>query len=108
VPEAIAYLAYSALIGASATAVMDVWAVARKRLLGIPALDYGLVGRWLVYLTRGRFRHNPIAASPAIKVERLIGWIAHYLIGIAFAAPRTRYSASASTGPAGSQVGCSS
>lgn len=84
--EAADYLLYAVLIGAGATAVMDVWAVARKRLLGIPALDYALVGRWLAYLTRGRFRHDPIAASPPVGGERLIGWTAHYLTGIAFAA----------------------
>ena len=46
------------LIGAGATVVMDLWVLARKRLLGVPAASYGLVGRW----------------------------IAHYVIGIAFAA----------------------
>ena len=80
------YLVCALLIGAGATAAMDIWALARKRLLGIPALDYGLVGRWLAYLARGRFRHDRIAASPAVRGERLIGWTAHYLIGIAFAA----------------------
>ena len=73
-------------IGLGATAVMDVWAIARQRLLGIPPLNYELVGRWLAYLTRGRFRHDPIAASPPVLGERAIGWIAHYVIGIAFAA----------------------
>jgi hypothetical protein len=34
---------------------------------------------------RGRFRHERIAASPSVKGERLIGWIAHYPTGIAFA-----------------------
>jgi Protein of unknown function (DUF2938) len=85
-PEAVRYLVYAILIGAGATAAMDIWTVARKRLLGIPSLDYGLVGRWLAYLARGRFRHGPIAASPPVQGERLIGWTAHYLIGIAFAA----------------------
>ena len=32
------YLVCTLLIGAGATAVMDIWAVARKRLLGIPSL----------------------------------------------------------------------
>ena len=85
-PEALNYLLCAVLIGAGATAVMDIWAAARKRLLGIPSLDYGLVGRWLVHLMRGRFRHEAIAASPPVQGERLIGWTAHYLIGIAFAA----------------------
>jgi hypothetical protein len=80
------YLMCALLIGVGATAVMDIWAAARKRLLGIPPLDYGLVGRWLAHLARGRFRHDPIAVSPPVQGERLIGWIAHYLIGIAFAA----------------------
>jgi hypothetical protein len=80
------YLAYALLIGAGATAVMDVWAIVRKRLLGIPAMDYGLVGRWLAWLVRGRFRHDRIAASPRVPGERLIGWTAHYAIGIGFAA----------------------
>ena len=85
-PEALDYLVCAVPIGAGATVVMDIWAVVRKRLLGIPPLDYGLVGRWLAHLVRGRFRHESIAASPPVQGERLIGWTAHYLIGIAFAA----------------------
>ena len=80
------YLVCTLLIGTGATAMIDLWAAARKRLLGVPSLDYGLVGRWLVHMTRGRFRHDRIAASPAVPRERLIGWTAHYVIGIAFAA----------------------
>jgi hypothetical protein len=73
-------------IGAGATAAIDLWALARQRLLGAPLPNYGLVGRWLAYLPRGRFRHDPISATPPVPGERLIGWTAHYLIGIAFAA----------------------
>jgi hypothetical protein len=85
-PEMIHYAFSAALIGAGATLATDIWGIVRKRLLGMAPLDYALVGRWLVYLTRGRFRHHPIAASPAVSHERAIGWISHYLIGIAFAA----------------------
>ena len=80
------YLVCALLIGAGATVVMDIWTVVRKQLLGTPPADYGLVGRWLAYLPRGQFRHNPIAASSPVRGELLIGWIAHYAIGIAFAA----------------------
>jgi hypothetical protein len=80
------FLICALAIGAGATAVMDVWGVARSRLLGGRSLDYGLVGRWVAYLARGRFRHDPIAASPSVRFERLIGWTAHYAVGIAFAA----------------------
>jgi hypothetical protein len=79
------YLFYAVLIGAGASVVMDTWMIARKRLFGMPLPDYGLVGRWMAWMPRGRFRHHPIAASPAVRSERAIGWAAHYLIGIGFA-----------------------
>ncbi len=79
-------LTQAALIGAGATVVMDAWGIARRRLLGIPTMNYGLVGRWLAYLPRGRFRHDPIAKAPPVRGELAIGWVAHYAIGIAFAA----------------------
>ena len=68
-----------------ATAVTDLWALARRRLLGTPLPDFGLVGRWLAHMTHARFRHDSIAAAPRVVGERLIGWVAHYLTGIAFA-----------------------
>ena len=74
------------LIGAGATAVMDLWTIARQHLFGIALPDYGLVGRWLGHMARGRFRHDRIAASPPLPGERPIGWTAHYVIGVAFAA----------------------
>ena len=82
---AIDYVAYAVLIGAGATAVIDAWALGRKSLRGIALPDYGLVGRWVAHLARGRFRHDSIAGSPRVRGECAIGWIAHYLIGIAFA-----------------------
>lgn len=74
------------LTGVGATLVMDLWAIVRHYLFGIPAMNYGLVGRWFAHLPRGRFRHDPIAATPPVAGERCIGWAAHYLTGIAFAA----------------------
>jgi len=85
-PEMSDYLACALLVGAGATAVTDIWAAARKWLLDVTPPDYDLVGRWIAYLMRGRFHHDPIAASPRVRGEILIGWTAHYLIGIAFAA----------------------
>jgi len=80
------YLVCTFLIGVGATAVMDLWAIVRKYLLGTPQPNYGLVGRWLAHMPRGRFRHDSIGAAPPMRGERLIGWTAHYVIGIAFAA----------------------
>jgi hypothetical protein len=80
------YLVCTLLIGVGATMVMDLGAIARKRLLGTPPPNYGLVGRWLAHMPRGRFRHDAIAAAEPVRGEGLIGWTAHYLIGIAYAA----------------------
>jgi len=77
---------HAAPLGIGATLVLDLWALARHRLGRAPLPDYGLVGRWFAYMPRGRFRHPAIAAVPAVAGERLIGWAAHYAIGMAFAA----------------------
>ncbi|WP_316399496.1 DUF2938 domain-containing protein [Bradyrhizobium sp. 33ap4] len=83
--EAAEFAASAVLTGIGATVVMDIWGMVRKRLLGIPSLDYALVGRWLGHLVSARLRHDRIAASPQVAGERVIGWTAHYLIGIGFA-----------------------
>lgn len=74
------------LTGAGATAATDLWTIARQSLFGVPRPDYGLVGRWIAHMPRGRFVHASIAAAQPVRGERLVGWCAHYLIGIAFAA----------------------
>ncbi|MGF6429248.1 MULTISPECIES: DUF2938 domain-containing protein [Bradyrhizobium] len=83
--EAAEFVASAVLIGTGATVVMDIWGMVRMRLLGIPSLDYALLGRWLGHLVSARLRHDRIAASPQVAGERVIGWAAHYLIGIGFA-----------------------
>lgn len=79
-------LAVTMLVGVGATAATDLWAIVRKRLFGLAPPDYGLVGRWLAHMARGRFRHDAIAAAPVARGERALGWAAHYGTGIAFAA----------------------
>ncbi|NQZ32043.1 MAG: DUF2938 domain-containing protein [Oceanospirillaceae bacterium] len=75
----------SIIIGVGATIVMDVWALILQRI-GITSLNYALVGRWIIYMSSGRFRHNDITTAQPIKTELKIGWVAHYIIGIIFAA----------------------
>lgn len=79
------YADSAVFIGAGATLLTDLWALLRGRLLGVPAPDWGLVGRWFGHMARGRFRHARIANASPVRGERLIGWGAHYLIGIVFA-----------------------
>ncbi|MCP8467049.1 DUF2938 domain-containing protein [Pseudomonas sp. ZM23] len=72
-------------IGIAATLLMDGWAMLRRRLLGMPSLDYAMVGRWVGHMPRGRFRHAAIGKAAAVTGERALGWLVHYLTGIVFA-----------------------
>jgi hypothetical protein len=73
------------LIGAGGTLAMDLWAAVLRRF-GIPSLSFALLGRWIGHLPRGRFAHASIANAEPVRGELLIGWCAHYSIGIGFAA----------------------
>ncbi len=73
------------LTGIGATALMDLWTVVRNKTFGTPMPNYALVGRWIAHMAHGRFQHASIAKAESRSGERVIGWAAHYLIGIAFA-----------------------
>jgi len=71
-------------IGLGATAFMDVFAWVQNQLFKIPGLNYALVGRWIIGMVYGRFRHSTILQSPSMRFERSIGWASHYTIGMFF------------------------
>lgn len=73
-----------ALIGIGATLIMDIWAILQKLFFRIPSLDYRLVGRWIGHMCKGRFFHDTIFRTKPIHGETVIGWLAHYVIGITF------------------------
>jgi hypothetical protein len=72
-------------IGVGATLVMDLWAII-LRWFGIPSLNFAFLGRWLGHLPQGLWMHQNIARAKPIKGELVIGWCAHYSIGLTFAA----------------------
>ncbi len=74
------------VIGVGATAVMDLWGMLLSRGFGVPPSNYGMVGRWIGNMGAGRFVHASMAAAPRVPGEKIIGWTAHYAIGITFAA----------------------
>ena len=78
------FAADTVLIGVGATLVMDAVAELRRRLSGNAGLDYALVGRWTIWLAKGRIRHDPIQRSPQQRFERPLGWAVHYAIGVVF------------------------
>ncbi|TDQ23795.1 DUF2938 domain-containing protein [Tenacibaculum caenipelagi] len=71
------------IIGIGATLTMDIWA-SLLSLFNIKSLDYRFVGRWLGHLTKGKLKHDKIFNTKPFPYELIIGWIAHYLIGITF------------------------
>lgn len=75
----------SLVIGMIATLFMDIVAWIRKRFFGIPSLDYRLVGRWVLYMSKGKFAHHTILQTPQMSGEVALGWFIHYLIGVIFA-----------------------
>src|SRR5262245_19149917 len=80
------FLASAILLGVLATALMDAFCFTRERLFKTPFPNYAPVGRWMVWLAHGTFFHKNIAQTPKVKGELLIGWLIHYMVGIAFAA----------------------
>ena len=79
-------LVHAVVIGAGATVIMDLWALLLRRAFGIASLDLALLGRWMGHFADGQFRHERIAAATPVRGERVMGWAAHYSIGVTFAA----------------------
>ncbi|GAB2884164.1 DUF2938 domain-containing protein [Microvirgula curvata] len=72
------------LMGIGATVIMDLWLML-MRALGVPTLNFALVGRWVGHLCHGRFSHTRIGQARPVHREAALGWIVHYATGIAFA-----------------------
>lgn len=103
---------FSLIVGFCATCIYDVWTLL-LRAMGFVVIDWGLFGRWLMGLFRGRVNicrtclaipeHvrakrrvgviSPLvcglgscrfAAKPT-RAERCVGWMLHYVFGIFYA-----------------------
>ncbi|CAI4030318.1 hypothetical protein DNFV4_00746 [Nitrospira tepida] len=79
------YIGGAVFVGMGAALIMDLWNLFLKRAFNIASLDYCFVGRWLSHMLLGTFTHARIAAAPKRPAECVIGWTAHFLIGVAFA-----------------------
>jgi hypothetical protein len=84
-PHTSEFVVRTFLIGAGATLVIDIWALLLKRF-GIPSLNFAFLGRWIGHLPRGQWFHQSIAKAAPVRGELWLGWLAHYSIGITFAA----------------------
>src|SRR5215510_4122260 len=74
------------IVGVLATVTMDAVAVIALQL-GIAGrvprrTGPDLIGRWIGYLLQGKFKHTDILQTPPLRGELLLGFAAHYSIGI--------------------------
>jgi hypothetical protein len=79
------YILIAIAIGIGATLAMDLWNLFLARTFGIPSLNYCLLGRWLLHMPEGTFRHSSIAAASPRFFECAAGRIGHYAIGVVLA-----------------------
>jgi hypothetical protein len=70
--------------GVVATLFLDLWQQVLKAVAGLPASNWGMVGRWFAGAARGEFFRGPVAQQPPVVNEKAIGWIGHYATGIAY------------------------
>jgi hypothetical protein len=70
--------------GIFATVALDIWQRILHAAMGIPPTNWGIVGRWFGHMPRGRFMHVAIGEAAPVVGEAAIGWIMHYLIGLAY------------------------
>ena len=73
-------------IGIGASLLIDAWAFFLRRAFAIPSLDYCLLGRWVLHMPSGTFRHANIRDAAAKRNECVAGWAAHLAIGVTLAA----------------------
>jgi hypothetical protein len=81
----ILFFASAILIGLGATLTFDLCALFLKRAFKITPFNFCQIGRWLLYMPEGTFKHVNIRSAPKKSEECVMGWIAHYMTGITFA-----------------------
>jgi hypothetical protein len=84
--NSILYFLSPIFIGIGTTLIFDLWGLFLNYAFKVTPSNFCLVGRWLLYMPEGIFRHSNINSAPPKSAECIVGWIAHYMIGITFAA----------------------
>jgi len=82
--NSIFYFLSPSFIGIGATLTFDLWGLFLYHAFKIAPSNFCLVGRWILYMPEGNFRHFNINSASRKESECIVGWIAHYLTGIAF------------------------
>jgi hypothetical protein len=71
------------LMGIFATFIMDLFAkfLVKSKIVRA-TIEPHIPGRWVLYMLRGKFIHEDIRQTPALKNEKPAALTSHYLIGI--------------------------
>lgn len=77
-------LARAALVGIGGTVILDLYAALVQRLLGAPATNWKMVGRWISHMPSGAFVQPNIGQAQVVPGEHALGWTVHYAIGIGY------------------------
>lgn len=77
-------VAHAALVGIGGTVILDIYAALVQRLLGTPATNWKMVGRWIGHMPKGEFIQTNIGQVEPVPGEHALGWIFHYAIGIGY------------------------
>jgi hypothetical protein len=74
----------SLAIGIGATILMDLWAIILYKFFGQSLPNWAPVGRWFWHLKDGKVFHDDIGQAAPYAHELALGWIGHYVVGIAY------------------------
>jgi hypothetical protein len=73
-----------AVIGFGATVLMDLWAVLLWQVFNQGAPNWAMPGRWCWHLQYGTVFHDDIGDAAPFAYEQALGWVFHYVVGIAY------------------------
>ncbi|MBT9386858.1 DUF2938 domain-containing protein [Pseudooceanicola sp. CBS1P-1] len=73
------------VVGIGSTIVLDLWGVFTAKIGWMPGTHWPSVGRWLLGIPAGHLVLDGTDTRPHTLSEAAVGWIFHYLIGLAYA-----------------------
>lgn len=79
-----AMLLHMLVVGVVATAALDLWQQACRLAFGMPATDWGMIGRWVGHFRDGTFVQPDIGRAAPVPHETALGWAVHYAVGIGY------------------------
>ncbi len=77
-------LIFASVVGIGSTLALDLFAALSRRTIGMGGSDWGLVGRWLMGLSRGELALADRETATS-AIEQASGWLFHYAVGVLYA-----------------------